>query len=200
MTSIIMTTTTTTRTPVIRSLGQVPAEQENSWRTGKLRLSPNQVMACVLCTTVSWNSNISGAVNTIAVLDMINSLQEEIKDINAEIEKENDKIEKLKRKKMSGDSDHLLAAKVSTEETVKELNLQKEDTTMKKVMAQMMLMKKIQKKKEENNKLELALRKLSERRKLINEALRKQKEVASEKRFEVRNLIHFLIQNKLMKD
>ena len=157
-------------------------------------------MTCLLCTTVTENSNISGAVNTIAVLDMINSLQEEIKDINAEIEKENDKIEKLKRKKISGDGDHLLAAKVSTEETVKELNLQKEDTTMKKVMAQMMLMKKIQKKKEENNKLELALRKLSERRKLINEALRKQKEVASEKRFEVRNLIYFLPQNKLMKD
>ena len=127
-----------------------------------------------------------GAVNTLAVLDMINNLQEEIKDINAEIEKENDKIDQLKRKKANGDGDQLFAAKVSTEETVKELNLQREDTTMKKVMAQMMLMKKIQKKKEENNKLELALRKLSERRKIINAALKKQKEVASEKRLEVR--------------
>ena len=133
---------------------------------------------------------------------MINSLQEEIRDINSEIEKENAKINQLRKKKISDDTEAplRLATKVSTEETVKELNLQREDTTMKKVMAQMMLMKKIQKKKEENNKLELALRKLSERRKLINEALRKQKEVASEKRFEVRNLIYFLPQNKLMKN
>ena len=136
----------------------------------------------------SWRSSflIVGAVNTIAVLDMINSLQEEIKDINKEIEKENAKIDQLRRKKINGDSEAPLrnAATVSTEETVKELNLQKEDTTMKKVMAQMMLMKKIQKKKEENNKLELALRKLSERRKIINAALKKQKSVASEKRLE----------------
>ena len=128
---------------------------------------------------------IVGAVNTIAVLDMINSLQEEIKDINKEIEKENAKIDQLRRKKIQDTEAPLRkAAKVSTEETVKELNLQKEDTTMKKVMAQMMLMKKIQKKKEENDKLELALRKLSERRKIINAALKKQKSVASEKRLE----------------
>ena len=119
---------------------------------------------------------------------MINSLQEEIRDINSEIEKENAKIDQLRKKKISDDTEAplRLATKVSTEETVKELNLQREDTTMKKVMAQMMLMKKIQKKKEENNKLELALRKLSERRKIINAALKKQKEVASEKRLEVR--------------
>ena len=128
---------------------------------------------------------IEGAVNTIAVLDMINSLQEEIKDINKEIEKENAKIDQLRRKKVQDTEAQLRnAAKVSTEETVKELNLQKEDTTMKKVMAQMMLMKKIQKKKEENDKLELALRKLSERRKIINAALKKQKSVASQKRLE----------------
>lgn len=129
---------------------------------------------------------IVGAVNTIAVLDMINSLQAEIKDINEEIEKENAKIDQLRRKKLNDETEAPLrkAAKVSTEETVKELNLQKEDTTMKKVMAQMMLMKKIQNKKEENNKLELALRKLSERRKIINAALKKQKGVASEKRLE----------------
>ena len=132
---------------------------------------------------------------------MINSLQEEIKDINAEIEKENSKIEQLKRKKNSDSEDIEAplrnAAKVSTEETVKELNLQKEDTTMKKVMAQMMLMKKIQNKKEENTKLELALRKLSERRKIINSALKKQKEVASEKRFEAQRELER--QKQLMK-
>ena len=44
------------------------------------------------------------------------------------------------------------AAKVSTKETMKELALQKEDTTMKKVMAQMMLMKQIKKKKEKETK------------------------------------------------
>ena len=117
---------------------------------------------------------------------MINSLQKEIKDINEEIEKENAKIDQLRKKKITDDTEAplRLATKVSTEETVKELNLQREDTTMKKVMAQMMLMKKIQKKKEENNKLELALRKLSERRKIINAALKKQKSVASEKRLE----------------
>ena len=80
MKSITMTTTTTMRSPVIRSLAQ-PAE--NSWRTRRLRHSPNLVMTCLLCTTVTENSNISGAVNTIAVLDMINSLQEEIKDSHA---------------------------------------------------------------------------------------------------------------------
>merc|ERR1719350_1187353 len=51
-------------------------------------------------------------------------------------------------------------------------------------MAQMMLMKQIQEKKEENQQLELALQKLTERRKLINSALKKQKQIANEKRFE----------------
>ena len=132
----------------------------------------------------------TSAVNTIKVLDMINSLQTEIKEINAEIERENRKIDQLKsRKQSTGSEDDLegparTAAKVSTEETVKELTLQKEDTTMKKVMAQMMLMKQIQEKKEENQQLELALQKLTERRKLINSALKKQKQIANEKRFE----------------
>ena len=134
----------------------------------------------------------TSAVNTIKVLDMINSLQSEIKEINAEIERENRKIDQLKSRKQGtgseddGDLEGLArtAAKVSTEETVKELTLQKEDTTMKKVMAQMMLMKQIQEKKEENQQLELALQKLTERRKLINSALKKQKQIANEKRFE----------------
>lgn len=134
----------------------------------------------------------TSAVNTIKVLDMINSLQSEIKEINAEIERENRKIDQLKSRKQGtgGEDDSDLegpartAAKVSTEETVKELTLQKEDTTMKKVMAQMMLMKQIQEKKEENQQLELALQKLTERRKLINSALKKQKQIANEKRFE----------------
>ena len=74
------------------------------------------------------------------------------------------------------------AAKVSTKETMKELALQKEDTTMKKVMAQMMLMKQIKKKKVENSKLEQALRKLADRRKIINSALKEQQSIAEEKR------------------
>ena len=74
------------------------------------------------------------------------------------------------------------AAQESTQETMKELALQKEDTTMKKVIVQMMLMKQIQKKKNENKKLELALQKLTERRKIINTALKQQKEIADEKR------------------
>ena len=148
----------------------------------------------------------TSAVNTIKVLDMINSLQSEIKEINAEIERENRKIEQLKtRKQIDGSDDENSldgssrnAAKLSTEETVKELTLQKEDTTMKKVMAQMMLMNQIQKKKEENNQLELALQKLSERRKLINSALKKQKQVANEKRIEAQKEIER--QKQLMRD
>ena len=148
----------------------------------------------------------TSAVNTIKVLDMINSLQSEIKEINAEIERENRKIEQLKtRKQGSGSQDDgdlegpaRTAAKVSTEETVKELTLQKEDTTMKKVMAQMMLMKQIQEKKEENQQLELALKKLSERRKLISSALKKQKQIANEKRFEAQKELER--QKQLMSD
>ena len=74
------------------------------------------------------------------------------------------------------------AAQISTEETMKELALQKEDSKMKKVIAQMMLMKQIQKKKEENRKLGMALKKLAERRKIINAALKRQKQIADEKR------------------
>merc|ERR1719422_1767916 len=136
---------------------------------------------------------------------MINSLQQEIKEINSEIEKENRKIEQLQTKPLHADrgDDELeapvrTAAKVSTEETVKELTLQKEDTTMKKVMAQMMLMKQIQKKKEENKQLELALQKLSERRKLINSALKKQKQIANEKRLDAQKELQR--QKQLMKE
>ena len=53
---------------------------------------------------------------------------------------------------------------------------------MKKIIAQMTVMKQIQKKREENQKLELALKKLAERRKIIQAALTKQKQVAQEKR------------------
>ena len=73
-------------------------------------------------------------------------------------------------------------AQISAEETMKDLALQKEDTKMKKVIAQLMLMKRIQKKKEENVKLEMALQKLAERRKIINSALKQQKQIADEKR------------------
>ena len=38
----------------------------------------------------------------------------------------------------------IMIIQISAEETMKELTLQKEDTTMKKVIAQMMLMKQIQ--------------------------------------------------------
>ena len=147
----------------------------------------------------------SNAVNAIAVLDMINNLQHEIKEINTEIDKENKKIEQLRSKQKNGDNDDdefeepvRNAAKVSTEETVKELTLQKEDTTMKKVMAQMMLMKQIQKKKEENKQLEMALGKLSERRKLIGAALKKQKQIANEKRLDAQKEIQR--QKQLMKE
>ena len=64
-------------------------------------------------------------------------------------------------------------AQISTEETMKELALPKEDTKMRKVIAQqLMLMKQIQKKKEENAKLEMVLQNFAERRKLINTALK----------------------------
>ena len=108
--------------------------------------------------------------------------------INEEIENENLKMSKLKeQKKVRHEDDELdapvrNAAQVSMEETMKELSLQKEDTTMKKVMVQMMIMKQIQKKKEENKKLELALQKLAGRRKIINAALKQQKQIADEKR------------------
>ena len=147
-------------------------------------------------------------VNAVAVLDMIKDLQDEIKvtpivlhskklfcvfskticasqDINEEIEAENDKMSELqdvRHDQDDFDSPVRNAAKVSTKETMKELALQKEDTTMKKVMAQMMLMKQIKKKKAENSKLEEALRKLADRRKIINSALKEQKSIAEEKR------------------
>ena len=139
-------------------------------------------------------------VNAVAVLDMIKDLQDEIKvttnvfafsqnnlsqDINEEIEAENDKMSELqdvRHDEDDFDSPVRNAAKLSTKETMKELALQKEDTTMKKVMAQMMLMKQIKKKKAENSKLEEALRKLAERRKIINSALKEQKSIAEEKR------------------
>jgi hypothetical protein len=110
-------------------------------------------------------------------------------DINEEIEAENDKMTVLKGSKSDGDdfdSPVRNAAQVSTKETMKELALQKEDTTMKKVMAQMMLMKQIKKKKVENGKLEKALRQLAERRKIIHSALKEQKSIAEEKRLQAR--------------
>jgi len=122
-------------------------------------------------------------VNAVAVLDMIKDLQEEIKDINQEIDAENEKMAELKETRSDVDDSSVRnAAKVSTKETMKELALQKEDTTMKKVMAQMMLMKQIKKKKVENSKLEQALRKLADRRKIINSALKEQQSIAEEKR------------------
>merc|ERR1719237_737561 len=126
-------------------------------------------------------------VNAVAVLDMIKDLQDEIKDINEEIDAENDKMSELQDVRQDEDdfdSPVRNAAKVSTKETMKELALQKEDTTMKKVMAQMMLMKQIKKKKAENSKLEEALRKLAERRKIINSALKEQKSILAQREVE----------------
>ena len=65
---------------------------------------------------------------------------------------------------------------------MKDLAQQNEDNQMKKVIAQMTLMKQIQRKREENKKLELALRKLAERREIIQAALETQREGAEEKR------------------
>ena len=72
--------------------------------------------------------------------------------------------------------------KESSAETLRELILQKEEDKVQKVIAQMSLMKQIQKKEAENKKLEKALEKLNERKKLIHEALRKQKASADKKR------------------
>merc|ERR1711892_611595 len=96
------------------------------------------------------NTKLAAQVSAMAVLDMIKSLQEEIKDINGEIENENIKMIKIKQQKKIKHQDDELDAPVrnaaheSTHETMKELALQKEDTTMKKVIIQMMLMKQIQ--------------------------------------------------------
>ena len=70
----------------------------------------------------------------------------------------------------------------SSAETLRELILQKEEDKVQKVIAQMSLMKQIQKKEAENKKLEKALEKLNERKKLIHEALRRQKASADIKR------------------
>ena len=72
--------------------------------------------------------------------------------------------------------------KESSAETLRELILQKEEDKVQKVIAQMSLMKQIQKKEAENKKLEKALEKLNERKKLIHEALRRQKASADIKR------------------
>ena len=72
--------------------------------------------------------------------------------------------------------------KESSAETLRELILQKEEDKVEKVIAQMSLMKQIQKKEAENKKLEKALEKLNERKKLIHEALRRQKASADIKR------------------
>ena len=72
--------------------------------------------------------------------------------INEEIESENRKMNKLKMqnrlKNANGGLDtHVInVARVSTEEKMKELALQKEETELKKVIVQMVLMKGIQKK------------------------------------------------------
>ena len=84
----------------------------------------------------------------------------------------------------------------STQETIKELDLEKEDSKMKKVIAQMTLMKQIQKKRKENVKLDLALKKLVERRKIIQAALKTQKAAAEKKRGE--SLRELERQKKLM--
>ena len=103
-----------------------------------------------------------------------------------EIDRENTNLNQMNRKHIE---ENIFNAKeleepsqTSTTETIKELALEKEDSKMKKIIAQMTVMKQIQKKREENQKLELALKKLVERRKIIHAALEKQKQVAEEKR------------------
>ena len=155
--------------------------------------------------TASEGKTIGGVrakVDVDAIMAMIDSLEQEIQvgnssfskfvqicalqDIDVEIDRENTNLNQLNRKHVE---DNVFNAKeleepsqTSTAETIKELALQKEDSKMKKVIAQMTVMKQIQKKREENEKLELALRKLAERRKIIRSALEKQKQVAQEKR------------------
>ena len=86
----------------------------------------------------------------------------------------------------------------SSAETLRELILQKEEDKVEKVIAQMSLMKQIQKKEAENKKLEKALEKLNERKKLIHEALRRQKASADKKR---KNAIdHLEKQARLLKE
>ena len=88
--------------------------------------------------------------------------------------------------------------KESSAETLRELILQKEEDKVQKVIAQMSLMKQIQKKEAENKKLEKALEKLNERKKLIHEALRRQKASADNKR---KNAIdHLEKQARLLKE
>ena len=86
--------------------------------------------------------------------------------------------------KMKKDLDGLVTqiTEESSAETLRELILQKEEDKVEKVIAQMSLMKQIQKKEAENKKLEKALEKLNERKKLIHEALRRQKASADIKR------------------
>ena len=89
----------------------------------------------------------------------------------------------------------------SAVETIKELKLQKEDDSIQKMIAKMSLMKQIQRKTEENKKLEKALVKLSERRQLINKALKQQKLDANKKRENVLEILQrqkdMLTKNKL---
>ena len=89
----------------------------------------------------------------------------------------------------------------SAVETIKELKLQKEDDSIQKMIAKMSLMKQIQRKTEENKKLEKALVKLSERRQLINKALKQQKLDADKKRENVLEILQrqkdMLTKNKL---
>merc|ERR1711915_528070 len=166
-------------------------KQKISQRRGEAFMDEEESMEEILGlnkqTSSLKQSKLSSNVNAIAVLDMIKNLQDEIEDINEEIEKENIKMNKLKAQSSLTHTDDELdapvrkAAKLSTKETMKELALQKEDTSMKKVIVQMMLMKQIEQKKEENKKLELALKKLSEKRRLAQQELERQKKLMKEK-------------------
>ena len=88
----------------------------------------------------------------------------------------------MKQLKKDVDGSVTQITKESSAETLRELILQKEEDKVQKVIAQMSLMKQIQKKEAENKKLEKALEKLNERKKLIHEALRRQKASADKKR------------------
>ena len=108
--------------------------------------------------------------------------------INNDIEKENRKMEKLKMRKEIVFSDELFdthvkkAAQVFTEENMKELILEKEDSVMKLLIVRMMLMKQIQSTHLENRIFGKTLAKLEERRKIISTALKQQQQVGDEKK------------------
>ena len=96
------------------------------------------------------------------------------------------------------DSHVRMAAKVFTEESMKELVLKKEDAVMKKVIVQMMLTKQIVTEEGEKDKLRRTLEKLEERRTIISAALKQQERNGDEKKRAAK--IELEKQKKLMQE